>query len=194
MSRKKYTKSENNLDKSIIKRTMKVFNVSKKYQLAEILDISPQDLSNRTGKGTILKLIEMESLKRKVNYDWILTGEGEPYPKAHSNNTGIPTINETQKDYDTDRFGRAVSNLKNIFDSGNDVLITAIEANLSAFKAAALADKEKREMKAGMEEMDKKIKRLEVENKELKGCAGGSPPLTLTPVKCDPTGTEDPET
>jgi len=114
----------------------------------------------------------------------------------------FPTINEPTAAFQkkepgtsaADSFDDAANDLKEIFNSGNQVLIKAIQANLTAFKVAAVADKEKRDMKSRMEKMEKKLNRLEVENKELKGCAGGSPPLTLTPDNCAPTGTEDPET
>lgn len=118
---------------------MKAFNVSKKYQLAEILGISPQNFSNKANKGTVLKSIEMEALKRKVNYDWILLGEGEASLDIKKSDSTLLKINESQKSYGPKPFAQAVSDLREIFDSGDQILITAIQANLSAFKEVAIA-------------------------------------------------------
>ena len=47
-----------------------------KRELAKALDISPSDLTNRTGSGTIRKLLIDLAIHNNVNIDWILTGQG----------------------------------------------------------------------------------------------------------------------
>jgi DNA-binding Lrp family transcriptional regulator len=70
------------LDKEIISRVLEAFELKKKKDLADLFNIKAQDLSNRIRKGTLIKLIETEAYKRKVNFNWILTGEGSPFPAS----------------------------------------------------------------------------------------------------------------
>jgi transcriptional regulator with XRE-family HTH domain len=167
MSRKIYTKIKNNLNGGEIKAIRLALGLSQ-TQFGDRLGITHNYLS------------ELENNKKKPSD--ILTN------LINQNKTEFKTKPSVSNDSE---FKQAIGDLKEIFDSENDVLIKAIQANLCAFKHAAKAEKEKLDMQNRME---KTIKRLEVENKELKGCAGGSPPFSLNPGNCGPTGTEDPET
>jgi hypothetical protein len=72
MSRKKYTKTEINL---IVNRALEVFGLKIEKELAELLDESQQSLSNKKNTGSIVGLIEKEAYKRKLDFNYILTGE-----------------------------------------------------------------------------------------------------------------------
>jgi len=110
------------------------------------------------------------------------------------------TISETPSGYGScadsldnwpDEIKNACRQMKKILDSDHPVIRPALLSNLAAFEYSV--DKEKSQDEE-IKKINKRLKRLEVENKELKGCVGGSPPLTLTPDKCAPTGTEETET
>lgn len=74
MSMNKLTDHEKRL---IVERSLKAFGCKNRKELADILHISAQNMTNRVKKGTAFKLIEDEALKRNVNFKWLLTGEGE---------------------------------------------------------------------------------------------------------------------
>jgi len=74
MSREKHSISE---VKSVVERAMHVFGCKKKKDLAKLFGILPQDMTGRVKRGTIINLIEKEAYKRNVNFNYILTGEGD---------------------------------------------------------------------------------------------------------------------
>jgi len=76
MSREKFSDSEVFF---IVKRAMEAFGCKRKKDLANLFGILPQDMTGRIKRGTIVNLIEKEAYKRNVNFDYILTGEGEQY-------------------------------------------------------------------------------------------------------------------
>jgi len=55
---------------------MIAFNCNKVNDIAALLNISPQNLNGYIDRGTFFKLIESELYKRKINIDWIKTGQG----------------------------------------------------------------------------------------------------------------------
>ncbi|MCP4113252.1 MAG: bacteriophage CI repressor [Desulfobacteraceae bacterium] len=63
----------------IINRILEALSLKTEKELAIILGISPQDFSQRKKKGTLLKLIINSEINKNINYDWLLTGEGEIY-------------------------------------------------------------------------------------------------------------------
>lgn len=71
--------NEKTKNKLIIERAKIAFKCSTQKQLAEILHVSPEDLSNRKRRGTFTELIEIEAYNRNINYDWILTGNGSMF-------------------------------------------------------------------------------------------------------------------
>ena len=69
MSRNKFTDSE------YIRAAMAAFGCQRKRELAEVLGISPADLSNRIRRGTVSHLIEMEALRRHMDPDDLVAGD-----------------------------------------------------------------------------------------------------------------------
>lgn len=67
--------------KNLVKRMNEVCGYKGNKELAELLEISPQNLSNKTKAGTVLSGIIIEALKlhSEVNMHWLLTGEGEKH-------------------------------------------------------------------------------------------------------------------
>ena len=100
-----------------------------------------------------------------VNSDWLLSGEGPKHKGDRA--AAYPEATLT--------LGENVELLAKIHNSGNTVLIKAITANLHAFseaidnKALALKAIDMMEgMNKRMLDMEKKLTRLEEENKQLK--------------------------
>jgi transcriptional regulator with XRE-family HTH domain len=152
----------------------------------------------------------------RCSSSWLLTGEGVPYPEKEPQNTQ-PHDNSIILNGIRDQIGRenvkGSDNVKisddltlaaKVLESGTSYA-TALHLNIRAFARSIQAEERiaqvernqldfERKMQSRMEGLEKTIKRLEVENKALKGCAGDSPPFSLSPANCAPTGTEDPET
>ncbi len=61
----------------IIKRVKKHLNIKTNKEYADIIGISPPDLSKRKKSGTLLPLIVEWGVANKVNLQWLITGEGE---------------------------------------------------------------------------------------------------------------------
>ncbi len=74
MSRIKFSEYE---VQDMVKRAMEIFGCKRKKDLANLFGILPQDLAGRIKRGTIINLIETEAYKRNVNFNYILTGEGD---------------------------------------------------------------------------------------------------------------------
>jgi len=199
-------------------------------KLSEIIDIPLHKIRYaETGAQKISQEIA-EAVSEKLDYNltWILTGEGpmkrndilretadsysiQPrHPAAvlmpSPDNTGPPGINPSIQ---------AMSDIKEIFDSGDPILIPAIQANLNAFKRALLREhqfaqviQENKELKERIAKLEKiieripelevKIERLQTENDTLKekintlaGRHGGCPPTALEMEHAARTGTDD---
>jgi predicted RNase H-like nuclease (RuvC/YqgF family) len=89
----------------IIERAMVAFGVKNQEQLADILNISPSDLSARKRRGTLTKLIEKEADRHNKNYNWIKTGQGKMQDmqnnaSAHAltSDTSRSSVREQQSD------------------------------------------------------------------------------------------------
>lgn len=148
----------------------------------------------------------------KCSLSWLITGEGEPYPAAAGNcpepEPVMPLVllNEKVAGYGPASGDRADIKISEdmalaakVLESGTPYA-TALHLNIRAFARSidaeeriTLVEKNQMEMQSEIEGMKKMITRLEVENKALKGCVGDSPPFSLSPDNCAPTGTGEPE-
>lgn len=86
MSREKLSDSE---VRAVVERAMKSFGCKLKKDLACLFGILPQDMTGRIKRGTILNLIEKEAYKRNANFEYILTGKGEPFPQEGSQDINL---------------------------------------------------------------------------------------------------------
>lgn len=134
---------------AIIERAMLAFNCKTEKQLADLFDISAQDLSNRKRTGTYIKLIEKEAYKQSKNINWIKTGQGnmkngeyemagsldnpvsDPYAAYQSKKNTFDLIHKT----------RAVLGSNTIYSNAlKDIIVAYYEATICQEE---LAEKEK---------------------------------------------------
>ena len=65
-----------------------------------------------------------------------------------------------------DPFAQAVSDLREIFNSGDDIIITALQANLYSFKRSVRREVENQELKAKIQSLEARLAAVE---EKLKG-------------------------
>jgi len=155
-----------------------IFDIIKKYHLSNIklgkkLGYSKEIINNYKQLRNTPNAQFIENLCKEFNVNpvWILTGRGERYIDTKT----VPIYKEEEisalhvpapgagynTDVDVDEFGKAVSGLKEIFDSRDPVLIPAIQANIHAFQISA-----RRECQ--VQQQTNEIKDLRKECEELK--------------------------
>ena len=91
---------------------------------------------------------------------------------------------------ENEAFGLAVANLKEIFDSKDEILISAIMANLHSFRRAVRREKENQELKRKINALEGRLAALE--DKLSRGDQAGGPaadPDTTLPLATGTTGT-----
>jgi transcriptional regulator with XRE-family HTH domain len=167
-----------------------------------------------------LKII---SDKYHKSIEWILSGKDkESYSQSLAEPprfsvADIPLGYENHKN-GIDPYIQAISDVKEIFDSGDPILIPAIQANLHAFKRALLRErqfeqilKENEELKVRLfnleticvdipdlksqfEILQSENRTLQTENKTLRDLNGGCAPINLKPDNAALTGTDDKKT
>jgi FtsZ-binding cell division protein ZapB len=171
-------KIERSLDKGI-----------KDIDLAKILGTNKNTLSDYRKEKGLLKSVVVENLVSVFNFNpmWLFKGVGEPFPGArekYPDVCGPETINKTSPLYNkveapdmyvatpgieynagTDDFGKAVSGLKKIFDSGDPILTATSMAGIHIFETSL-------NMKAQINEQTKKIDGLQKECDDLKDRIG----------------------
>ena len=63
----------------IIEKIMANKGIANEKDVAKVLEISPQDFSNRKKRGSLLPVVVEWALRENVSIDWLLTGEaGQP--------------------------------------------------------------------------------------------------------------------
>lgn len=70
---------------------MIAFECKKVNDIAALLNITPQNLNGYIDRGTFINLIQEEALKRGININWIITGQGSM--------TSVASIGEQQHPY-----------------------------------------------------------------------------------------------
>ena len=147
---------------------------------------------NHIPKGDVLQRIHSEY---EVDLNWLLTGEGESYTKVEQE--GLPSADgkglwgqtrhhdvdgqqidvtlftppSTQPSPDPgalNPFVRGVGALQTIFDSGDPLLISTIQANLTAFEQAALKDQFLREQSLRIQKLEEECEALKKQISDLK--------------------------
>lgn len=162
-------------------------------QLAKKVGVSKTTIQNYESgaipKGTYLFLL---SRALKCSIDWLLVFEESPFIKKEfilgspSGMTG-EMIRKDEKgslynkvemtamhvaapgaeyNADMDDFGRAATGLKEIFDSGDPVLIPAIQANIHAFQISARREAHIQEQTKEISDLKKRMESLEKQMKE----------------------------
>jgi len=91
-----------------------------------------------------------------TDINWLLTGE-EPYPG--NDNPDLP-VNDIDLLYNADPFGRASSGLREIFDSGDQIIIDALQSNITAFQISIRRDRQIKQQAQGIKELQEKYDEL----------------------------------
>lgn len=115
------------------------------------------------------KMPSRRTLAKYVNFygcskDWLLTGIEPVYQNPEESTEAVGISRDKKKveyNADTDDFGKAVSGLKEIFDSGDPILIPAVLAGVQAFQIAVRRETQ-------INEQTEKIDALEKECDDLK--------------------------
>lgn len=77
MSREKIKKVKNNLNNPFIQRVIASFEVENLSDIARFYGKIPQNLNGYINRGTLLRLIRPELIKRGINVSWVETGQGD---------------------------------------------------------------------------------------------------------------------
>jgi hypothetical protein len=66
-----------NIDNPIVVRILLALDFTKISEICVLMDKSSQTVNGMINRGTLVKNLEVEFIKRKVNVDWVNTGHGE---------------------------------------------------------------------------------------------------------------------
>jgi len=132
-----------------------------KKELAKNLGISAPDLNNRIKSGTVKQLLIDHAIHRKVNVDWLLTGQGSMLNEAGApiaenaasyapaQNVNSPSTGNNQDDYLT--MTAAIIGTPSIF-------ATALKSNIEAFHSGIRLQQELAAARAMLTIHDEQIK------------------------------------
>jgi hypothetical protein len=164
--------------------------------LAKILGTDKNTLATYRNQKGLLKAEVIERLVSHYHFSpaWLFSGEGEPFPGARQKYPevcGPPTFSETATESPTlprtfsvkapaasylvpdysdtsiDPELQAMSDIKDIFASGDPILIPAIQANLNAFKRAILREQQIAQVIEENRLLKERISKMEVGNREI---------------------------
>jgi len=85
-----------NIDK-ILSRIRKRESVRTKRELAEILNISPQDFSQREKRGTLLPLLLEWAMQRNISLDWLVWDREREYEADLLADSSLPEYRIREK-------------------------------------------------------------------------------------------------
>ncbi len=126
--------------------------------------------------------------KYKISHEWYAWGDGEPFAGAREEYPevcGPPINNDVEKaagyvgekgtlpvsegeEYILDPFGQASTGLREIFNSKDIILISAIQANIRAFQLSIRRERQIQQQANEIISLKKKCDILENENKDIK--------------------------
>lgn len=130
------------------------------YEVAELLNIKQNTIStNKTRNSIPIKKITSFCDKEGISLDWLLHNKGPmkiaktSYQENHTPLNSVMLSENMQNSYPAaSQSGsndagiepslQAMSDIKEIFDSGDPILIPAIQANLNAFKRALYRERQ----------------------------------------------------
>jgi hypothetical protein len=180
----KYCQGNNVIMKSfseIIETIKSVKRFSNDYQVAESLEIKSKSMATSKMRNSI-PYEELTSFcdKEGISLNWLLFGTGPPMinPSVKDKQSfvdqprhpaaaliPVPDLNTAPG---IDPTVQAMSDIKEIFDSEDQILIPAIQANLHAFKRALLRERQFEQILKENEELKNRITKLENFYSELK--------------------------
>lgn len=136
----------------IVDRVKKLKGFSSDKDFAPILGISAPDFSKRKKSGTLLPLLIDWGIAEKVNFDWLLRGEGSPYIKEGRGNIGGDT-EEGLLDEDP-VIAELLEGARKVLKSGNRVAFEALERNIRYFSLAVETEKRLADIEARMSRVE----------------------------------------
>ena len=162
----------------IIKQIMDTENATTDKQVADILNVKPNALSNHKLRGSI----PYEALitfcdKKKISIDWLLTGEGEmTRNEAEKGENSLSILYKEGGDEEDPELARLLNGAKKVLTSGNKQAFDALSRNIDYFSHAIEMErrlsknesdislikdsllKENAELKRRLDEMDREKK------------------------------------
>lgn len=159
MSRKKLFNMEKSFDKEIIRRTLIALNLKNVNDIARLTGISQQNLNGYIKRGTFLKVVDSELYKRKINLDWIKTGQGNMMIEA----PGAAPISEAQQPYSNSSNHKTSDLLiktASVLES-TTVFSGALKSNIEAFHTAIKFEAELDDANRKISDLENKMKQIE---------------------------------
>ena len=171
----------NSLGKRLIEARKKKFLTQ--LQAADLVGINERSLQghelneHRPGNNTIVRYVRIY----ECNKEYLLTGKG----KFSLNNNkkdgeirgdkrvgeGFRSVRSITGEYSVSPYGEASDGLRDIFNSGEQVLISAIQANIRAFQVAAHREHQNAQQSQKIKDLEEKCdefkKRLEYLERKL---------------------------
>jgi hypothetical protein len=135
-----------NLDE-VVGRLLGIKGLTQIKQVAELLNISAADLSNRKKRGTLLPLLIDWALHEKVNLHWFVTGEA-PLETGSLELDPDPEIADL------------LAGARNVLTSGNPVAFDALERNIRYFSHAIEVEKRMQGVEADLAEMKRFVQEM----------------------------------
>lgn len=80
----------------IIKRMLEVENIPTEKELSDLFGLSPQNFNKKKKRGTLFELIINWAISKKVDLNWVLTGD-EPCEQADKSKIVVDHICVIQK-------------------------------------------------------------------------------------------------
>lgn len=161
---------------------MSAFGMKKDKELANLFNESPQSFSNKKRTGTIVGLIEKEAYKRKLNFDYILTGEGDlvsdlnapahEYPSLADSSSQSIVAEKAYPEIFTEDIFKYVLMVSEILRSGTGYA-GALKENILWFHEAVKDRQEKIKDKTEIKELKERVKSLEERLPEKKDSGNG---------------------
>jgi transcriptional regulator with XRE-family HTH domain len=171
----------------IVEKIKELKGLKHDYEVAELLNIKQNTISTNKNRNSIsIKKITAFCHKEGISLNWLLHDEGpmkistKNYPENHGSlNTYMLSENKKNSYPVTSPSGsndsgiepslQAMSDIKEIFDSGDPILIPAIQANLNAFKRALLRERQFAQVIDENKDLRSRIVKLENLCKSLQG-------------------------
>jgi hypothetical protein len=66
-----------NIDNPIVGRILIALEFTKISEICNLIDKTSQTVNGMINRGTLVKNLEVEFIKRNINIDWVNTGQGE---------------------------------------------------------------------------------------------------------------------
>jgi len=160
----------------IVEKIKKIKGLALDYEVADLLSISKKAFAaNKTRNSIPFAELATFCGTESISLNWLIADQGPQKlqndslaePPRHPAAALIP-VPDFNPPPGIDPTVQAMSDIKEIFDSGDPILIPAIQANLHAFKRALLRERQFEQILKENEELKKRILKLEELCAELK--------------------------